>query len=332
MKKLIVHIGYPKTATTTLQDGLFIGLHDKGIINYLGRSREADSDQFEQAGILSRSLFKGTELAKNDIHLSSDLLNILSEETLTFPTFYKEKQWKRNLVNSVDFPEAMHQSLRDKTGKLKILVTIRSQQELIYSLYITKYRMFLDDEAYNRPDKFLFNKDGTFKRDLFSIYNYSDVLNKYAEVFGINNIHILLFEDFKSNPELFIQKLSDLMGVDEAKVKPLLSGVHHRKKKKASSGYLKEVRKTNNFGKALENIEHFVFNIKGLGRYKRNYDSIHLITKIKKRFLTERDEFIIPKLTSDQKRIIFEEFKSSNAKLSEEFGIDKQKLKYYEYI
>lgn len=332
MKKLIVHIGYPKTATTTLQDGLFIGLHDKGIINYLGRSREADSDQFEQAGILSRSLFKGTELSNNDINLSSDLLNILSEETLTFPTFYKEKQWKRNLINSVDFPEAMHQALRNKIGKVKILVTIRSQQELIYSLYITKYRMFLDDEVYNRPDKFLFNEDGTFKRDLFSIYNYSDVLNKYAAVFGKNNIHILLFEDFKSNPELFIQKLSDLIGVDKTTVKPLLSGVHHRKKKKANSGYLKEVRKMNNFGKVLENIEHNIFNIKGLRRFKSNYDSSNLIKKVKKRFLAKKDVIIIPKLTSDQKRIIFEEFKTSNEKLSEEFGIDKQKLKNYNYI
>jgi hypothetical protein len=38
MSILLLHIGYPKTATTTLQDGLFVKLHQAGKINYIGKA------------------------------------------------------------------------------------------------------------------------------------------------------------------------------------------------------------------------------------------------------------------------------------------------------
>lgn len=34
--KLVLHIGYSKTATTTLQNSMFIRLHEQGVVNYLG--------------------------------------------------------------------------------------------------------------------------------------------------------------------------------------------------------------------------------------------------------------------------------------------------------
>ena len=37
MAKIVLHIGVPKTATTTLQNWFFYALHQKGMINYLGR-------------------------------------------------------------------------------------------------------------------------------------------------------------------------------------------------------------------------------------------------------------------------------------------------------
>jgi hypothetical protein len=42
MKKIIVHLGLPKTATTTLQHHLFQELHNDGKINFLGKVVEFD--------------------------------------------------------------------------------------------------------------------------------------------------------------------------------------------------------------------------------------------------------------------------------------------------
>jgi len=42
MKELILHVGYPKTGTTTFQDSLFFNLKDN--INYLGITKAANSD------------------------------------------------------------------------------------------------------------------------------------------------------------------------------------------------------------------------------------------------------------------------------------------------
>jgi len=330
--KLLIHIGYPKTATTTLQDGLFVTLHNKGLINYLGRSRASDSDYFEQAGVFSRSLFKDHKLGTNDLHLLPDRVNILSEETLTFPTFYKEKQWNRNLVDSVDFPAAMQGKLRDKVDDVEILVTIRNQQELIYSLFITKYRMFLNDEEGNLSHRFLFNVDGTFKKELFTIYDYSKVLKKYTEIFGMDKTHILLFEDFKANKNFFVQQLSEIIDIDSNIIEPLLSGVHLRKKKEAGSGYKREYKELTKTGQLINKIEDSVFKLNSLSKLKERYNSNKYVSHVKNRFLTYKQVHVIPKLTSNQKQVIFDEFKESNRKLATGFGLDKEKLKSYNYI
>ena len=42
MSDLLIHVGYPKTATTTLQEALFSYLNSQGHINYLGITVKAD--------------------------------------------------------------------------------------------------------------------------------------------------------------------------------------------------------------------------------------------------------------------------------------------------
>ena len=41
MKRVLVHAGYPKAASTTLQNGLFLQLHRKNAIHFLGRAFES---------------------------------------------------------------------------------------------------------------------------------------------------------------------------------------------------------------------------------------------------------------------------------------------------
>lgn len=74
MKKLIIHIGYHKTATTTLQMNLFTLLHDKGYIEYLNHTNLIDDnlEQFNVKNIVDFIL--GSKIKKNEI---KDELNSL---------------------------------------------------------------------------------------------------------------------------------------------------------------------------------------------------------------------------------------------------------------
>lgn len=331
MNKLILHIGYPKTATTTLQNGLFLNLHQNGHINYLGRSKYSKTTQFKQANIFSRSLFKNNTLEENDIALSSELVNLISEETLTFPTFYKEKQFKRQLANSFEFPGKINEKLKQFTSDIQIVVTLRSQQDLIYSLYATKYGAFSKDQHNDNPQKHIFDINNKIKKELFSIYDFSELLKKYAEFFGKDNVGILLFEDFKYDKEYYINELSKCLNIDKSIINSNFSEVHYRKSKKTDSGTIVHFREKRLLGKAIKKFEKYIFYKNRFNRLEDFYEKNKTVSKLKKR-LTINKNCVIPKLTNEQKNIILNEFKESNIKLASEFGLDKEKLQKYNYI
>jgi hypothetical protein len=331
-KKLLIHVGYPKTATTTLQDGLFLPLHKGGYINFLGRSRNSNSDYFEQAGTFSRSLFKDNELDDHILKFSSDVLNILSEETLTFPTFLKEKQWKSSLTKSTEFPSAIQNKLKGKVDDIEILVTIRNQPSLIYSLYVTKYRYFLDDIKPSVPSNSLFEADGSFKKDLFSIYYFSEVLKKYADTFGKDKLHIVLFEDFKADKNSYYQQLAKIIDVEKDLVEKSLNGVHHRKKEELKSGYKREFKDYTRTGQIVRKMEDSFFKFDSVKKLEKKYNSNKYVTFVKNNYLTNKRVYSIPKLTTEQKESIINEFKESNLELANEFNLNTEKLKNFNYI
>ena len=83
MKKLIVHIGYSKTGTTTMQKGLFVKLQNEGLINYLGIAYKDNNNNFRQASIIRDYLIFNQEFNTDDIYISSQKLNVLSNEFFT---------------------------------------------------------------------------------------------------------------------------------------------------------------------------------------------------------------------------------------------------------
>ena len=59
-KKLIIHLGYPKTGTTTLQNILFYNLHKKEDlnINYIGITKNVSDDVGLFDTVISREEFE----------------------------------------------------------------------------------------------------------------------------------------------------------------------------------------------------------------------------------------------------------------------------------
>ena len=88
--KLIVHIGLPKTATTTLQECLFVGLHDMKYINYLGGVTDREPEIYSEFKKIAKSLFHDTVL------LSMIMCTTLPNTKCT--TFYKNNRREFNAL------------------------------------------------------------------------------------------------------------------------------------------------------------------------------------------------------------------------------------------
>ena len=75
-------MGYPKTATSTIQDALLYQAHMKGYIHFLGRSRFLkDNYKYERIVNIANNHNESINNYYND--LSDDLLNVISDEGLT---------------------------------------------------------------------------------------------------------------------------------------------------------------------------------------------------------------------------------------------------------
>ena len=120
--QLLLHIGLPKTASTSLQNNLLYGLHKEGKINFLGKSE----------GVGGRGFFSDPEivimltskkLTKEKLYkiqkkmerlLTYEKLNVLSEETLSASMGYDVEVVLHNL--KIIFQKC----------DIKILISLRS--------------------------------------------------------------------------------------------------------------------------------------------------------------------------------------------------------------
>ena len=84
MKRLLLHVGYPKAASTSLQNGLFLELHKKKLIHFLGRAWESGFFGVKQNKKEYKTWFRhvldGNDYRTNFLgELSDSAVNLLSE-------------------------------------------------------------------------------------------------------------------------------------------------------------------------------------------------------------------------------------------------------------
>ncbi len=312
MKKLLIHIGYPKAASTSLQNSLFLDLHNLGLINFMGRAFEsnffggADSKkEFQDRLKLINSEnypadppnSKSTSVPFSE--LSHEKFNVFSEGA-----FILDDRFEKEFV----MPGRIHNYFREVADKMGVLVIIRNQASLIMSNYVQRYRKIEEktlgdylDAHIKGPKKGI----GDFK-----VYNLYNLISEYSRVFGKDNIHILLFEDFVQDRKEFVAGLSQVLEADPKTIHDSLGSAHLNKTRKKQGFH---------YPKKLTNINSFRLT---LGRSLLKM-GIHW------RFLLQ---YKIPAITDEEKKLVFETFKESNQRLSREFSLDENRMKKYGYF
>jgi len=218
----VIHIGMPKTATKTLQWGLFIG-HSE--IYYLGRF---NGPQFRS--------YKKYDCCR-DAYVQS-LMNQITYGHVDNPNYKKCKKiltkilapaseknllpvwsWESYTTDNLQINKVRAHNLKMVFGKAKIIIIIRNPIRLIESAYfqqLKKYnggsiRRFRFLPYYQTINNWLRdNYDGQILNHL----QYAETIQAYIEEFGKENVHVFLFEDLLDNQRNYFIRLCEAMGIN----------------------------------------------------------------------------------------------------------------------
>lgn len=255
MRKLILHIGLPKTATSTMQEHLFYKLHQEGKINYLGRRSEDNSLNFIDSFYELKKQKIVTKELKSKINslLSSDLVNVYSEEQLSL---YVNDNFQTILPLIVELLEDV---------EIEILLGFRELSSFFYSYYVEMYRWrYSFDSSNDTIMKFFNNYVNNSKSKDYKIFDYKNILHELSDLDC--KVNLLFYEDIINNCEDTFECLSGLLGVNVETIKSAFNFNENSRVKSArfkASEKLTLINHVGRFNRFLKATELYDNLIKG---------------------------------------------------------------------
>lgn len=230
MATLFIHVGYPKTATTTFQKHVFPN-HPE--IDYLGKFipsfqyRDTTlSSEIDKLMTCDDARYMGVELLRKQIN------------------DYKQQCHKKVLlISSESFIHVtasdiglVAQRIKAALGPCKIIVTIREQIDIIKSFYglhgqFGQYLFLCKDQAEKikiplRIGDWLNLSFRNYNKNFLSTLHYGEIIQYYCRLFGKQNVGIFLYEEFCQNKTAYIKKFCDFLNIDHQIVIKLVEGKH----------------------------------------------------------------------------------------------------------
>ncbi len=176
----LIHIGYPKTATTWFQKNFYPFVED---INFIKRKDVLENLIHPNSFNFNKDNIKGYFNSNNRIIICEEI--ILGSNMLTVK--------KRALRLKAAFPDA------------KIVIFIREQADIIAS----KYYQYIKGGGNYNIDKFVSNFFANITLPKFAKYEYDKVIKLYYHLFRKENVYVFLYEDFLSNNIEFIKTFQE---------------------------------------------------------------------------------------------------------------------------
>jgi len=338
MKTLVIHIGYPKTATSTIQDGFFKGLHEEKKVNYLGKYNRDGNGSIcavwnPWAPFVNHCVYDEPLSLSVLTDLSSFLrngINVLSNEDFPVSFFNIEKRCYLRESDPFLVPERIL-FLTEKLGisNVKIVATLRNQCDAIYSSYVEGWRgHFRFEPSLDSFEKYLSQGLKKGINGIFRMFFYHEVLSEYIRVFGKENVHVTLFEELKHDLPSFCSRFLAPIAPDMTDLleEVLASNVRNRKRKTASGEYL---------------TDDVTLYEELLSLYKRMIPPpLHellrksLVPRMGRRIfggLKGKSGIVVERPSDEDVKEIKAVFLESNERLAMQFGM-KDKMKNYGYI
>ena len=198
----IVHIGYPKTASTWFQ---------KSFYPYVRAPRYLARPRVNAAFLEGNALTFDPVEARRTLGLEQGEAAILCEEGLCG---YLHNGGVAGMV-SRQVAERIRATLPDA----RIVIFLRAQPTIL----VAAYQQYLRSGGTYGPHRYFFPGDYlsgpnavTYKQPRFDVnfFCYGPLLSHYENLFGLERLHLFLFEEFQSDPLPFLRRFSAELGLD----------------------------------------------------------------------------------------------------------------------
>ncbi len=290
MSTPVIHIGYPKTASTWFFDSYY--------------------KKIKNINLLS------PESYLSQIRASNFLVPICEENKILVLEHPELTGVKRFIWKNGEQRDIIANNLKKYFPDAKIVIFLRNQIDSLTSVYI----YYVKKGGTITPSKII---DMMIEKKLefgLDFLKYSELLETYYNLFGKNNVHVYLFEEFVTNRKTFIQKFTKLYGFDVNEIDIDFNPVND----KLRLNLLKILRVTNKFTKKDNPLKKYYFHIPFLYNILNEKQYILNNWNIFGRKTITNDLF-----RQDQIDYINNYYKESNRDLIEKYGIsDIEKFNY----
>lgn len=309
--QIFIHIGYPKSASTTLQKSLFkrhSQINDLSKNSWQNKNKDFELFYYNLA-FLNTIAYKSSRNLDLYEQKIKAYLNSQKAQMFSFEVF--STSWHRDVYIKA-------KRLKELFPNAKIIVIVRNQYSFLTSLYNYYIRRSLFKNAPYLPfhpgytGKRLLSfedwLDANFKyreKGVIDDLKYYETIKLYQGIFGKNNIKIFLFEELVENLDCFVNKISDFLGINSEEAKKCLEG------EKKNSQY----------------SQRFLRVLKIKNKFLPFFKTPSFMKKPIKKFLHKGGVKKI-KFPFNWRGEIRDFYKTSNKKLKQEFGLDIDKYNY----
>lgn len=227
MPNVFFHIGFPKTATTTLQDALMA----HGPCAYLGKGlREAAPPSLSLA-VTRAALYLDTRRFEAALPALRDAIAaeaagarclVISDEAFTFAEYMvMGEHWPRGRVTDHDVIAGRLARLAPGAG---ILVSLREQADFLQSYYRQRVKRQMEDAPIAEwMGRELDRLDG---RSMLHTVRYDEMYDAYAAHFDPADIHVWVYEAYRGDFGAYLDEVSGVLGLDGAALRAEWGGRH----------------------------------------------------------------------------------------------------------
>lgn len=233
-KTILFHFGYPKTASSLIQQSLLKDLHDSGKVNLMTWRMSDPKEPIEDR--FSSSLFLEKRPVNLYFNLKDDRLNVISDESLTAPLRLRWNNFGRDIAAPNTFPNKIinwYGHLKNEGWSLKSLVIFRNQPSLLYSQYVEEYNLVLR----NAPYDLLFDDEKQICFKGLESYDFFDCLKSLESSFGPKNVTGLFFEQLLTDSNGFFDALACSFDCSSREVQQTFQDNRINRKKRNDKGY-----------------------------------------------------------------------------------------------
>ncbi|WP_299338550.1 hypothetical protein [uncultured Psychroserpens sp.] len=225
----IIHIGYFKTGTTWFQHVFFPKVTNAVFSNQANASLDDNL-------IITRPYDFSSE------KVSKHIDQLFPERTSRTLILSRERLSGHPFTGGYD-AKIIADRLKETYPNATIVIFIREQKKAI----ISTYKEYVKRGGTAPFDKWIFTHERTIPGFQLDYFNYHKQIKYYLELFGVSQVKVYAYEDFKDHPKEFLEAFSKELNLEID-----LSNFDFSKKvnKGFSTGALKLIRWSNKFSKS----------------------------------------------------------------------------------